>query len=84
MGRTVKWPGKSGREKAHRQVPRTALGRSLEENRRRLLRIRKDIRVLMTLGALYAAVRPVVRLLWAIFSYLRLRRRQKGQRVRRL
>ena len=73
MGRTVKWPGKRGGKTA-RPAPKTALGRSLAAKRQTLLRIRKWLRFLAALWAAYAAVRPVIRLLWAVFGYLRLRR----------
>ncbi len=77
MSRTAKRPGKSGKEKVRRSVPRTALERSLQEKRQKLLRIQKYIRIFTALAALYAAVRPVLRLLWTVFSYLRLRHRQE-------
>lgn len=70
-------------EKKEKKVPCTAMGRAMAERKEKAEKLKKWLQILSSVAAVYGAVRPVIRLVITVCSYVKLKKKLDEKREKK-
>ena len=70
-------------EKKEKKVSCTAMGRAMAERKEKAEKLKKWLRILSSVAAVYGAVRPVIRLVITVCSYVKLKKKLDEKREKK-